>query len=57
MYYEQYGAQKEAMQLYAALDVQADVCTGCAAPCAKACPYGIPIPERTSETHELLTFT
>ena len=55
MYYEQYGAQKEAMRLYAKLEVQADVCAGCAAPCASACPYGIPIPERTRETHELLT--
>jgi len=55
MYYEQYGAQKEAMRLYAALETRADVCTGCAAPCTGACPYGIPIPERTRESHALLT--
>jgi len=57
MYYEQYGAQKEAMRLYASLDVQADVCVGCAAPCAHACPYGIRIAERTRETHALLTLS
>jgi hypothetical protein len=55
MYYEQCGAQKEAMRLYAALDTQADACAGCAAPCAGVCPYGIPIPERTREAHALLT--
>ena len=54
MYFEDFGAQKTAMQLYAALDTQADVCTGCSAPCALACPHGIPIPERTRETHEML---
>ena len=32
-----FGAEKEAMRLYAKLDVQADVCTGCSAPCANAC--------------------
>ena len=57
MYYEQYGAQKEAMRLYSALETQADVCTGCAAPCSGACPDGISIPERTRETHALLTLT
>ena len=54
MYFEDFGAQKTAMQLYAALDTQADVCTGCSAPCARACPHGIAIPERTQEAHELL---
>jgi hypothetical protein len=55
MYYEQHGARKEAMRLYSALDTKADVCAGCAAPCASACPYGIAIPQRTREAHELLT--
>jgi predicted aldo/keto reductase-like oxidoreductase len=54
-YFEGFGAEKEAMRLYGQLEVQADVCTGCSAPCANACPYGIPIPERTREAHELLT--
>jgi predicted aldo/keto reductase-like oxidoreductase len=55
MYYERCGAQKEAMRLYAELETRADTCAGCAAPCADACPYGIPIPQRTRETHALLT--
>ena len=54
MYFEDFGAEKTAMQLYAALDVQADVCAGCSAPCAKACPDGIPIPERIAEAHRML---
>jgi len=57
MYFEGYGAEKEAMRLYARLDVRADVCTGCSAPCASACPYGVPIPERTREAHALLGWT
>jgi predicted aldo/keto reductase-like oxidoreductase len=55
MYFEGFGAEKEAMRLYAQLETKADVCTGCSAPCASACPYGIPIPERTRDTHDLLT--
>lgn len=55
MYFQSYGAQKEAMRLYAQLDTQADVCTGCSAPCSNACPYGVPIPEQTRESHSLLT--
>ena len=55
MYFEHYGAEKEAMRLYAALEKRADVCLGCDAPCAGACPDGIPIAARTRETHELLT--
>ena len=55
MYFEQYGAEKEAMRLYATLTTKADVCAGCAAPCAAACPDGIPIPDRTREAHSLLT--
>lgn len=57
MYYEDYGAQKEAIRGYAALSKQADVCSGCSAPCANACPDQIPIPERTRETHALLTLS
>ncbi len=55
MYFEDYGDQKQAMQLYAKLSPQADVCTGCAAPCASTCPHGVPIAERTAGAHELLT--
>jgi predicted aldo/keto reductase-like oxidoreductase len=55
MYFEDYGWQKEAMRLYAGLEKQASVCVGCSAPCARSCPVGIPIRERTLGAHGLLT--
>lgn len=55
MYFEDYGDEKDAMRLYAKLERQADACIGCSAPCADACPHGLPIQERTSGAHGLLT--
>jgi aryl-alcohol dehydrogenase-like predicted oxidoreductase len=55
MYFEDYGREKEAMRLYANLDVKASVCASCSAPCLGSCPLGIPIPQRTGEAHELLS--
>ena len=55
MYFEHYGAQKEAMRLYSELESKADVCLSCSAPCTNACPYGIPIPQQTRDTHDLLS--
>ena len=55
MYFEDYGDEREAMRQYAKLDVKADVCTGCSAPCANACPFDVPIPEATQQAHQLLT--
>jgi predicted aldo/keto reductase-like oxidoreductase len=55
MYFEDYGDEKDAMRLYAKLERQADACIGCSAPCAGACPHGLPIQERTSGAHGLLT--
>ena len=55
MYFEDYGDEKEAMQLYAALDQPADKCLTCAAPCAGACPQGIDIKSRMVGAHEKLT--
>jgi predicted aldo/keto reductase-like oxidoreductase len=55
MYFEDYGWQKDAMQLYARLERSASVCETCPAPCLGSCPVGIPIQERTTEAHELLT--
>jgi predicted aldo/keto reductase-like oxidoreductase len=55
MYFEDYGQQKYAMSLYAKLEKQADVCIGCAAPCVGTCPHGVPIQERTTGAHRLLT--
>ena len=53
-YYESFGAQKEAMRLYAQLETKADVCLSCSAPCANACPYEIPIAEHTRAADRLL---
>jgi predicted aldo/keto reductase-like oxidoreductase len=55
MYFEDYGWQKDAMQLYARLERSASVCETCPAPCLGSCPVGIPIQERTAKAHELLT--
>jgi ferredoxin len=55
MYFEDYGDEKEAMRLYARLERQANACAGCSAPCAGVCPHGVPIQERTSGAHRLLT--
>jgi len=55
MYYEDYGDEREAMRQYAKLEVKADACNGCSAPCANACPFDVPIPEATQKAHRLLT--
>jgi predicted aldo/keto reductase-like oxidoreductase len=54
MYFEDYGDQKQAMQLYAKLDKQADVCLTCSAPCTGACPENVPIRERMLGAHDKL---
>ena len=56
MYFEDYGQEKEAIRLYSKLERDASVCVGCSAPCAGACPVGIPIQDRMIGAHELLTF-
>jgi predicted aldo/keto reductase-like oxidoreductase len=55
MYFEDYHSEKQAMDLYAKLEVNASACEGCAAPCLGSCPLGIPIPDRTMGAHQLLT--
>ena len=55
MYFENFGAQKEAMRLDGARPKNAEVCTECSAPCATKCPYGLDIPERMRDAHALLT--
>jgi aryl-alcohol dehydrogenase-like predicted oxidoreductase len=57
MYFEDYGWEKRGIQSYARLAHDASACLGCAAPCAGACPVGIPIQQRMIETHELLTIS
>ena len=54
MYFEDYGDEKEAMRLYARLEKNASVCVSCSAPCAGACPLGIPIQERMIGADERL---
>ena len=55
MYFEDYGWEKRGIQSYARLGRNAEACLGCSAPCAGACPVGIPIQQRMLESHELLT--
>ena len=55
MYFEDYGDEKEAMQLYAALDKNADRCLTCYAPCTGACPQGVDIKDRMVGAHDRLT--
>jgi predicted aldo/keto reductase-like oxidoreductase len=57
MYFEDYGWEKEGMRLYSRLEKNAAVCASCSAPCVGSCPVGIPIRERMSGAHELLTLS
>jgi predicted aldo/keto reductase-like oxidoreductase len=54
MYFEDYRSERQAIDLYAALERNASVCAGCSAPCTGSCPYGIRIQERMVGAHELL---
>lgn len=54
MYFEDYHDERNAMELYSKLEVNASVCTGCSEPCSGSCPLGIPIPSRTRGAHALL---
>jgi uncharacterized protein len=56
MYFKDYGREKEAMRLYAKLEHNASPCVHCAAPCAGACPFGVPIREKMMDAHFRLTF-
>jgi predicted aldo/keto reductase-like oxidoreductase len=55
MYFEDYGSERQAIDLYAGLERNASVCASCSAPCTGSCPYGIQIQERMVGAHELLT--
>lgn len=55
MYFEDYGDQKQAMQLYANLERNASACLSCNAPCTGVCPEGIPIRDRMLGAHAMLT--
>lgn len=55
MYFEDYGDQKQAMQLYSKLAVNASACLSCDAPCSGACPEQINIHDRMLGAHSMLT--
>lgn len=55
MYSEDYGFEKEGMQRYAALGRNASVCESCSAPCTGSCPLGLPIQERMTGAHRILS--
>jgi len=57
MYFEDYGDEKQAMQGYAKLAVDASPCLTCSAPCVGGCPEGIPIRERMMGAHQMLTLS
>ena len=55
MYFEDYGAERMAMEGYARLAHNAAACAGCAHQrCLGSCPYGLPVPELTRRAHRLL---
>jgi hypothetical protein len=58
MYAESYGREREAARLYAQLDLgrRADHCAGCSAPCARACPFELPVREKMTRAHRLLAW-
>jgi predicted aldo/keto reductase-like oxidoreductase len=55
MYFKDYRWEKEGMRLYAKLSRGAAVCAGCAAPCARTCPLGVPIQEKMLDAHGVLS--
>jgi len=58
MYAEHYGRERDAMRKYARLHAtrRADHCAGCAAPCERACEFGIPIHARLLRAHDQLSW-
>ncbi len=54
MYAKDYHWEYEGRRLYAQLERNASVCVNCAAPCAGACPHGVPIQEKLIDAHHWL---
>ena len=55
MYFEDYGAERMAMEGYAKLTRHAAACAECAHQrCLGSCPYGLAVPELTRQAHRLL---
>jgi predicted aldo/keto reductase-like oxidoreductase len=56
MYFDDYGAEKQAMKSYAALGSGIDACASCATvDCARACPHGLPVRSKLEAAHRSLT--
>jgi len=57
MYFENYGRERDATARYAALPAgrTASHCATCPAPCEAACPFDIPIRDKLTRFHRLLT--
>jgi predicted aldo/keto reductase-like oxidoreductase len=57
MYFEHYGEEKRAIERYLQVPVsrRASGCADCAAPCERACPYGVRVRERLVEAHRQLS--
>ena len=55
MYFEDYGAERMAMERYAKLSRNAAACAECTHQrCLGSCPYGLSVPELTRQAHRLL---
>ena len=55
MYFEDYGAERMAMEGYATLTHNAAACAACTHQrCLGSCPYGLSVPELTRQAHRLL---
>ena len=55
MYFEDYGAERMAMEGYARLAHNAAACAECTHQrCLGSCPYGLSVPELTRQAHRLL---
>ena len=55
MYFEDYGAERMAMERYAKLERNAAACAECTHQrCLGSCPYGLSVPDLTRQAHRLL---
>jgi predicted aldo/keto reductase-like oxidoreductase len=54
MYAKDYHWEYEGRRLYAQLERNAATCVDCSAPCANACPHGVPIREKMLDAHHWL---
>lgn len=57
MYFEDYRNEKMAVDYYSGLEDQQKPlgCSGCAAPCESACPYGLTVKNKLMHAHEILS--